>query len=160
MPTEWAETIRAARAASAVGFDDTEKLAAMLLDQAWHTTPADQLPTDPAEVEAFEQTRPGRRGRRRSRWCRRATARPTSATSSVAATPRPTTPTSGREIMDADTVAWFGDHGGLSREAGRAVPSTDCSVAVARSTPWRSYRDFRGADPDLSHLLERMGIAG
>jgi len=37
------------------GFKTTEYLAAALLDQVWHSTPLDELPTDPEQVEAFER---------------------------------------------------------------------------------------------------------
>lgn len=156
MPAEWVEAIRGSRDFGG-GFDATESLAAMLLDQAWHTTPADALPTDPAEVEAFEQAALAAAGidvplvppRYRSAYFSHVFGGGYAAAyySYVWS-----------EIMDADTVAWFRDHGGLSREAGeqfrRGLLGRGGSI-----DSMDVYRAFRGADPDLGHLLERMGIS-
>ncbi|MGA8254987.1 MAG: M3 family metallopeptidase [Nocardioides sp.] len=157
MPTEWVDAIRASRDFGG-GFDATESLAAMLLDQAWHTTPADQLPTDPAEVEVFEETALAAAGvdlplvppRYRSAYFSHIFGGGYAAAyySYIWS-----------EIMDADTVAWFGDHGGLSREAGQQFRDGLLGRGGSLDS-MEVYRDFRGADPDLSHLLERMGIAG
>lgn len=157
MPAAWPATIREARRFGS-GFDDTELLAAMLLDQAWHTTPADRLPSAPEEVEAFEAAALADAGvalpevppRYRSTYFSHAFGGGYAGAyySYIWS-----------EIMDADTVAWFGEHGGLSREAGetfrRRLLARGGSVEAMDS-----YRDFRGADPDLTHLLERMGVGG
>jgi peptidyl-dipeptidase Dcp len=59
--------------------------------------------------------------------------------------------------MDADTVAWFRDHGGMSRAAGetfrRRLLGRGGSVEAMDA-----YRDFRGSDPDVRHLLGRLGL--
>ena len=57
--------------------------------------------------------------------------------------------------MDADTVAWFEAGGGLCRETGerfrRRLLAPGASV-----DPMKSYRRFRGSDPDVAHLLRRI----
>ena len=61
------------------------------------------------------------------------------------------------EVLDADTAAFIRANGGLSRENGdrfrRHLLARGGSI-----DPTDSYRDYRGADPDLRHLLERRGL--
>lgn len=61
------------------------------------------------------------------------------------------------EVLDADTSAWFAAHDGPTRENGEklraAVLSRGGSVDAMAA-----YRDFRGADPDITPLLERRGL--
>jgi len=61
------------------------------------------------------------------------------------------------EVMDADTVAWFRDNGSMSRAAGerfrRQLLGRGGSIEAMDT-----YRQFRGADPDVSHLLTRLGL--
>ena len=63
------------------------------------------------------------------------------------------------EVLDADTVAWFGEHGGLRRENGdrfrREVLSRGGAVDAMEA-----YRAFRGRDPEIAPLLARRGLAG
>jgi peptidyl-dipeptidase Dcp len=63
------------------------------------------------------------------------------------------------EVLDADTVEWFGEHGGLRRENGeafrRALLSRGGSV-----DPMAAYRAFRGRDPEIGPLLVRRGLTG
>ena len=53
MPTQWVDTLRASTLFQQ-GFKTTENVAAALLDQVWHRTPLDELPTEADQVEAFE----------------------------------------------------------------------------------------------------------
>ena len=61
------------------------------------------------------------------------------------------------EVLDADASAWFTAHDGPTRENGEklrtAVLSRGGSVDASQA-----YRDFRGADPDITPLLERRGL--
>ncbi|BDH58279.1 M3 family metallopeptidase [Tsukamurella sp. PLM1] len=61
------------------------------------------------------------------------------------------------EVLDADAAAWFTAHDGPTRENGEklraAVLSRGGSVDASQA-----YRDFRGADPDITPLLERRGL--
>ena len=61
------------------------------------------------------------------------------------------------EVMDADSVAWFRENGGLSRKAGEVFRRTLLAPAGSIEA-LDTYRAFRGADPDVSHLLERLGL--
>ena len=58
--------------------------------------------------------------------------------------------------MDADTVAWFGEQGGMSRQAGEHFRRTLLGPGGSVDA-MTSYRRFRGGDPDLAHLLRRIG---
>ncbi len=137
------------------GFATTEYLAASLLDQAWHQLTADEVP-DAAGVEAFE-----------------------AAALEAAGVALDTVPPRYRstyfshiwnsgysagyysyiwsEVLDADSVEWFEENGGLRRENGdhfrRTLLSKGGSVEALDL-----YRAFRGADPDVRPLLIRRGL--
>ncbi|CEH01612.1 Peptidyl-dipeptidase (Dipeptidyl carboxypeptidase) [Propionibacterium freudenreichii] len=136
-----------------VGFDDLELVAAMQLDQAWHSSSPEQLPTQPGQVDAFENEALEERRvafvlvppRYRTRYFSHIW----------------TTGYDGAyyaylwaEVFDADASAWFDEHGGLDRAAGerfrREVLAPGGSVDVMAD-----YRTFRGADPDVKYLLAR-----
>ncbi|WP_169984204.1 M3 family metallopeptidase [Microbispora sp. H10836] len=61
------------------------------------------------------------------------------------------------EVLDADTVEWFNENGGLRRENGdtfrRALLSRGGSV-----DSMTAFRDFRGRDPEITPLLDRRGL--
>jgi peptidyl-dipeptidase Dcp len=155
MPAEWVDTLRSSTLFQQ-GFKTTEYLGAALLDQVWHRTPLDQLPTDPDQVEEFERAALASVGldddlvppRYRSTYFRH-------------------TFEGGydagyysylwSEVLDADTVAFMAANGGLTRENGdrfrRRLLGRGGSVDAMAS-----FRDYRGADPDLSHLLARRGL--
>ena len=61
------------------------------------------------------------------------------------------------EILDADTVQWFTDNGGLKRENGdrfrQELLSKGDSIDVMQA-----YRNFRGQDAVIAPLLERRGL--
>ena len=158
LPQEVVDRLLAARRFNE-GFATTEYLAAALLDLAWHTLPADSAADGgPADVAAFE-----------------AAALTEAGVAVDAIAPRYRSSYfahvfSGRysagyysyiwsEVLDADTVEWFTDNGGLTRANGdhfrRELLSrgyqTDCMAA---------YRAFRGRDPELKPLLVRRGLGG
>ncbi|MEO7070388.1 MAG: M3 family metallopeptidase, partial [Nostocoides sp.] len=62
------------------------------------------------------------------------------------------------EVLDADTVAWFEENGGLSRANGDRYREFIIGVGGSKD-PLESYRLFRGADPEIGHLLRRRGLA-
>ena len=62
------------------------------------------------------------------------------------------------EVLDADTVDWFAEHGGLRRENGRAFARALLSRGGAVD-PMEAYRAFRGRDPEIGPLLARRGLA-
>ena len=61
------------------------------------------------------------------------------------------------EVLDADTVAWFRENGGLTRENGDRYRRHVVGIGGS-ADPLESYREFRGADADVRHLLERRGL--
>ena len=137
------------------GFATTEYLAASLLDQAWHQLTADEVP-DAAGVEAFEAAALEAAGvaletvppRYRSTYFSHIWSSGYSAGyySYIWS-----------EVLDADSVEWFKENGGLRRDNGdhfrRTLLSRGGSVEALDL-----FRAFRGADPDIGPLLVRRGL--
>lgn len=135
------------------GFATTEYLAATLLDLAWHELPAGTVVDDPL---AFEAAALGRAGvaldavppRYRTSYFAHIFAGGYSAGyySYIWS-----------EVLDADTVEWFKENGGLRRENGdhfrRTLLSRGGSVDAMQA-----FRDFRGRDPQIEPLLVRRGL--
>ncbi|KQR25146.1 M3 family metallopeptidase [Microbacterium sp. Leaf151] len=63
------------------------------------------------------------------------------------------------EVLDADTVEWFRENGGLARANGERFRQKVLGVGGA-GDPLAAYRDFRGRDADIRPLLERRGLTG
>lgn len=61
------------------------------------------------------------------------------------------------EVLDADTVDWFNEQGGLVPEAGRRFREKILSRGGAIDY-MSAYRDFRGRDKDVAPLLRRRGL--
>ncbi len=61
------------------------------------------------------------------------------------------------EVLDADTVEWFGENGGLDRAAGERFRRRLLGVGGAKD-PLEAYRDFRGRDAAIEPLLRRRGL--
>ena len=154
LPDEWGDALVAAREES--GYHTLERLKAMLLDQAWHQAPLEELPEDGSGVEAFEAAALERAGvafplvppRYRSTYFAHIFSGGYSAGYYSYLW---------SEVMDADSVAWFRENGGLSREAGETF-RRDLLAPAGSVEAMDTYRAFRGADPDVSHLLERLGL--
>ncbi len=155
MPAAWVETLRGSTLFQQ-GFKTTEYLGAALLDQVWHRTPLDELPTDPEQVEEFERSALASVGldyelvppRYRSTYFRHTFEGGYDAGyySYIWS-----------EVLDADTAAFIRTNGGLRRENGerfrRHLLARGGSVDAMDT-----FRDYRGQDPDLAHLLERRGL--
>ncbi len=62
------------------------------------------------------------------------------------------------EVLDADTVEWFRENGGLTRANGDRFRDRLLGVGGSKD-PLEAYRDFRGRDADIQPLLERRGLA-
>jgi peptidyl-dipeptidase Dcp len=62
------------------------------------------------------------------------------------------------EVLDADTVEWFRQNGGMTRANGetfrRELLSKGNSV-----DPMQAFRAVRGRDPEIGALLARRGLA-
>ncbi|MBX3724663.1 MAG: M3 family metallopeptidase [Xanthomonadales bacterium] len=135
------------------GFATTEYLAATLLDQAFHQIGPDRVPTD---VIAFEKQALADAGvdfppvppRYRTTYFSHTFAGGYSAGyySYIWS-----------EVLDAASVQWFKDNGGLTRENGRHFRETLLSRGGSRPA-MDLYRDFTGAEPDLQPLLVRRGL--
>ena len=61
------------------------------------------------------------------------------------------------EVLDADTVEWFKETGGMSRENGQYFRDTLLSKGGSVEA-MELFRDFRGREPDVTPLLERRGL--
>ncbi|MGF6831966.1 peptidyl-dipeptidase Dcp [Paenarthrobacter sp. TE4293] len=61
------------------------------------------------------------------------------------------------EVLDADTVEWFRENGGLTRANGDRFRAELLSRGNSRD-PLESFRSFRGRDADLEPLLKRRGL--
>ena len=61
------------------------------------------------------------------------------------------------EVLDADSVDWFKENGGLTRENGDHFRQTLLSRGGADDA-MTLFRKFRGRDPDVTPLLERRGL--
>ncbi|PWJ54630.1 peptidyl-dipeptidase Dcp [Quadrisphaera granulorum] len=155
LPAEQVAALLASRSYGQ-GFATTEIVAAMLLDQAWHQlAPGESVAPD--EVEAFEAAALERHGiavelvppRYRSTYFNHVFSGGYSAGYYSYLW---------SEVLDADTVEWFTENGGLRRENGaafaREVLSRGGTVDFAAA-----YRAFRGRDPRVEPLLERRGLA-
>src|SRR4051795_10114363 len=151
-----AATVQAIEAAAlwGQGFATLEYLAATLLDQAWHRIGPDTVVPD---AQAFE-----------------AEALRAAGVADALVPPRYRTTdfqhvfaggySAGyysyiwSEVLDADTVEWFKENGGLRRENGDAfrgrLLSRGGSVA-----PLAAFRAVRGRDADPGPLLRRRGLA-
>ena len=137
------------------GFATTEYLAASLLDQAWHQLTADQVPA-PQDVATFEASALQEAGvglavvppRYRSTYFSHIWGSGYSAGyySYIWA-----------EVLDADSVEWFKENGGLRRENGdhfrRTLLSKGGSVDAMDL-----FRAFRGTEPNIEPLLVRRGL--
>ncbi|PJJ71950.1 peptidyl-dipeptidase Dcp [Diaminobutyricimonas aerilata] len=152
MPTELAEKVSAARSYGE-GFATSEYLAAALLDQAWHGITADD-PVD--DVEEFERNALARVGLDHP-------AVPPRYSSTYFAHVFSGGYDAGyysyiwSEVLDADTVEWFRESGGLTRENGERFRRLLLQTAGTRE-PLDAYREFRGRDAEIAPLLRRRGL--
>lgn len=156
LPAAWVETLRSSTLFGQ-GYQTLELVAAALLDHIWHATALDELPTAAEQVEAFEAAALAKVGldyplvppRYRSAYFRHVFEGGYDAAYYAYLW---------SEVMDADTSAFMLANGGLTRENGelfrRRLLARGGSI-----DPMDAYRDYRGADPDLQHLLQRRGLA-
>jgi peptidyl-dipeptidase Dcp len=61
------------------------------------------------------------------------------------------------EVLDADTVEWFKENGGMSRANGQHFRDTLLSRGNSEDA-MKLFMDFRGAEPNVQPLLERRGL--
>ncbi|MCE7031544.1 M3 family metallopeptidase [Lysobacter sp. GX 14042] len=136
------------------GFATTEYLGAAMLDQSWHRLDADQIPAADG-VMAFE-----------------AKALKDNGTDYAAVPPRYRTPYFSHimggyaagyyayiwsEVLDANTVAWIEENGGLTRANGDRFRQTLLSRGGSKDA-LQLFRDFAGHEPEIQPLLVRRGL--
>ena len=135
------------------GHDTSEYLAAAWLDQAWHRIGASDAVTD---VVAFETEALAEIGLDNP-------AVPTRYSSTYFAHVFSGGYSAGyysyiwSEVLDADTVEWFRENGGLTRENGDRFRARLLGVGGSKD-PLEAYRDFRGRDAEIAPLLKRRGL--
>lgn len=61
------------------------------------------------------------------------------------------------EVLDADSVEWFHENGGLNRENGQHFREALLSRGGSREA-MDLYRDFAGREPEIEHMLRRRGL--
>jgi len=61
------------------------------------------------------------------------------------------------EVLDADSVEWFKQHGGLTRANGDRFRATVLSRGDSEE-PMTQFHDFTGHGPDIGPLLARRGL--
>ncbi|MGH9209123.1 MAG: M3 family metallopeptidase [Acidimicrobiales bacterium] len=153
MPRELVDKITAAEKFNQ-GFATLEYLAAALLDWAWHALPAGEVLDDAEGFEAaaldaagvaFALVRP----RYRTSYFAHVFAGGYSAGyySYIWS-----------EVLDAESVEWFKDNGGLTRANGDHFRRTLLSRGGS-GDPMAAFRAFRGREPRIEPLLERRGLA-
>ena len=153
MPQEFVDKIQASSAFNE-GFATSEYLAAAILDQAWHAIAPDVSVADVAEFE--------------------------SAALAAAGLDNPAVPTRysstyfqhvfansaydagyysyiWSEVLDADTVDWFTENGGLTRANGDRFRQRLLGVGGSKD-PLEAFRDFRGRDAEIQPLLDRRRL--
>ncbi|MDJ1115263.1 M3 family metallopeptidase [Microbacterium dauci] len=137
------------------GFATSEYLAAAWLDQAWHSLGADAA-TDEIDVASFEATALADVGLDNP-------VVPTRYSSTYFAHVFSGGYSAGyysyiwSEVLDADTVEWFSEQGGLTRPNGQRFRDRLLGVGGSKD-PLEAYRDFRGRDARTEPLLERRGL--
>ncbi|MFC5510639.1 M3 family metallopeptidase [Massilia jejuensis] len=154
MPKELLDKVQASQQFNE-GFRTTEYLAASLLDQSWHQLSPSQIPTDVLAFEAAALKKAG--------------------VDFAPVPPRYRTTyfshvfsggySSGyygylwAEKLDADTVNWFKENGGLTRKNGDHFRKTLLSRGGTLDA-MQMYRNFSGRDARVGPLLERRGLTG
>jgi peptidyl-dipeptidase Dcp len=154
LPTEVVEKLHASESFNQ-GFATSEYLAAAWLDQAWHSLAPAQADAE-INVAAFEAAALADIGLANP-------AVPTRYSSTYFAHVFSGGYSAGyysyiwSEVLDADTVEWFHENGGLTRGNGDRFRERLLGVGGSKD-PLEAYRDFRGRDADIQPLLKRRGL--
>jgi peptidyl-dipeptidase Dcp len=135
------------------GFKTTEYLSASLLDQAWHQLNPQDIPKDAMAFEAAALHKAG--------------------VDFAPVPPRYRTPYFSHafaggysagyysylwsEVLDADSVEWMKEHGGLKRENGDRFRQTLLSRGGSADA-LSLFKNFVGRDPYIEPLLKRRGL--
>ncbi len=152
MPQALVDKVRASSAFNE-GFKTSEYLGAALLDQAWHSITPETVVTDVAAFEAEALAAVGLDN----------PAVPPRYSSSYFAHTFSGGYDAGyysyiwSEVLDADTVEWFTENGGLTRQNGDRFRNLLLGVGGSKD-PLEAYREFRGRDAVIEPLLKRRGL--
>jgi peptidyl-dipeptidase Dcp len=152
MPQELLDKVKAAEKFNQ-GYKTTEYLSASLLDQMWHQLNPADIPKD---ALAFEKQALQKAGvdfppvppRYRSFYFSHAFAGGYSAGYYSYLW---------SEVLDADSVEWMKEHGGLKRENGDHFRETLLSRGGSADA-LSLFKDFTGRDPYIEPLLKRRGL--
>jgi peptidyl-dipeptidase Dcp len=136
------------------GFATTEYLSASILDQALHQLAPDEVP-DADQVMQFESeileaagvAMPEIPPRYRSTYFNHIMGGYSAGYYSYIWS----------EVLDADSVEWFKENGGLRRQNGDHFRRTLLSRGASEDA-MVLFRNFRGRDADIAPLLERRGL--
>lgn len=154
LPADVVERLHASEAFNQ-GFATSEYLAASWIDQAWHGLSVDEAAAD-IDVAEFEARALADIGLDNP-------VVPTRYASTYFAHVFSGGYSAGyysyiwSEVLDADTVEWFRENGGLTRENGDRFRQRLLGVGGS-GDPLEAYRDFRGRDAEIQPLLERRGL--
>lgn len=138
------------------GYATTEYLASSILDQAWHQLTPDQVP-DADGVLAFEKAVLEKAGialdevppRYRTTYFSHILGGYSAGYYSYIWS----------EVLDADSVKWFKENGGMTRKNGDHFRKTLLSRGGAEEA-MTLFKNFKGSEPDIQPLLERRGLTG
>jgi len=136
------------------GFMTTEYLAAALLDLAWHELKPGEIPVDEPAFEAAALHRAGMDF---------APVPPRYHSTYFSHVFSGISYSAGyysyiwAEVLDADSVEWFQQHGGLTRTNGDHFRETVLSRGGSEE-PMALFRNFTGGDADIKPLLHRRGL--
>ncbi|MDQ1122028.1 M3 family metallopeptidase [Microbacterium trichothecenolyticum] len=156
LPDDVVERLHASEAFNQ-GFATSEYLAASWIDQAWHGLSVDDA-SEEIDVAAFEAAALADIGLDNP-------AVPTRYSSTYFAHVFSGGYSAGyysyiwSEVLDADTVEWFRENGGLTLANGDRFRQRLLGVGGS-GDPLAAYRDFRGRDAEIQPLLERRGLTG
>ena len=153
IPQDLLEKVREAKKFNQ-GFEQTEYLGAAILDQTWHQMNVEDIPPAEALMEHQAQILADK------------------GMDFAPVPPRYSTPYFSHfmggysagyysyiwsEVLDADSVKWFEENGGMKRENGDHFRNTLLSHGGSRDA-MQLFREFRGANPSVEPLLERLGL--
>ncbi len=153
MPREIVDRIQASSAFNE-GYTTSEYLAAAMLDQAWHTLAPGEMVTD---VGAFEAEALASAGLTNPAVPPRYSSTYFQHIFSNSAYDAGYYSYIWSEVLDADTVEWFKENGGLTRANGDRFRQRLLGVGGSKD-PLEAFRDFRGRDADIQPLLDRRGL--
>jgi peptidyl-dipeptidase Dcp len=134
------------------GHATTEYLAAAMLDQRWHQLRANEVPSDTLKFEAESLKAigldyPPVPPRYRSTYFSHIMGGYSAGYYAYLWS----------EVLDAESVEWFKENGGLSRKNGQHFRDTLLSKGGSVDA-MQLFRDFRGRDPQVGPLLKRRGL--